>query len=377
MATEKIIPIIIDVQPDPKTQKTLAAIRTQIAQIDTQVSDLGKQSKTAIRKGATEDAQAYQEQIVKLRAEKNALKDEEKQLQKQLDLTGKAFKSSIAEAGSYNALSNRLAVLTNQFKTLGDIETPSAKELLSEINRIQDQLGETDTKLRNFKSNVGNYQQSILEALRNVGDEKGIKKQNDALKKQNEELKKQAASLVKACEESFQDLSEASQEARTKIGKELSAINDQIAKNEKQIKDFSENGISPRKGARVAKTGLKLVGQQALGSLATGLTESAGALGSFGAAGIAAFGVFAAGGLVFKGIQALDQLTAGINKTTAEVQRLSGASTADAKKLTDEVRGLSIAFGESEEAILDQTKQLQEGLVSDLLKRWIRLKTAT
>lgn len=43
MATEKIIPIIIDVKPDPALVKNLAQIKTNISAIDAEISNLGKQ----------------------------------------------------------------------------------------------------------------------------------------------------------------------------------------------------------------------------------------------------------------------------------------------------------------------------------------------
>lgn len=362
MATEKIIPIIIDVKPDPALVKNLAQIKTNISAIDAEISNLGKQSKAAIKQGATKDAQGLNEEIIRLSQARKELKDSEKDLQKQIDNTGKAFKSSLAEAGSYNQLSSRLTVLINQYKTLGDTKTPSAKALLGEINSIQDQLTETDTELRNFKSNVGNYEKAILQALKNAGDEKGLKKQTDEIKKRNEELKSQAANLTKQYEDTFKKTGKLAEEARTKIGQQLTKINDDIAKNEKTLEQFQKGGITAKQGGKVAKTGARLLGQKAIGGLATGVVESAGALGSLGPAGIAAFGVFAAGGLVFKGVQALEQLAAGINKTTAEVQRLSGASVEEAKGLTDEVRTLAVAFGENEDAVLENVKQIQEGL---------------
>jgi hypothetical protein len=362
MAAEKIIPIIIDVKPDPALVKNLAQIKTNISAIDVEISNLGKQSKAAIKQGATKDAQGLNEEIIRLSQARKELKDTEKDLQKQIDNTGKAFKSSLAEAGSYNQLSSRLTVLINQYKTLGDTKTPSAKALLGEINSIQDQLTETDTELRNFKSNVGNYEKAILQALKNAGDEKGLKKQTDEIKKRNEELKSQAANLAKQYEDTFKKTGKLAEEARTKIGQQLTKINDDIAKNEKTLEQFQKGGITAKQGGKVAKTGARLLGQKAIGGLATGVVESAGALGSLGPAGIAAFGVFAAGGLVFKGVQALEQLAAGINKTTAEVQRLSGASVEEAKGLTDEVRTLAVAFGENEDAVLENVKSLQEGL---------------
>lgn len=364
MAKEQIIGLRVNIKGTKETVDRVAQIATELDKVTAELKDLEKAKKKPFD---TAELAKFNQKIAELKAQQAALKVEQKAANKELNLQAQAFAAVGNAAGSYDAIDAKLKLLRRQFKGLSDEARASdfGQSLQGEINILDNQLKGLDANIGVFTRNVGNYEQSLINALKRAGNEKALSGRLSELTNQTERLQQESKQLTDILTNPNAYGAEQTKEAI----KELQRLEKQIQANEKEAKQLQsaldagadENKKNKPSGRAVRRAG-KLAGLGGLADLAGGAVDLQNVLGGLGPAGVAAFGVFAAGGLVFKGVQALEQLTAGINKTTAEVQRLSGASATDAKELTDQVRGLSIAFGESEEAILDQTKQLQEGL---------------
>lgn len=364
MAKEQIIGLRVNIKGTKETVDRVAQIATELDKVTAELKDLEKAKKKPFD---TAELAKFNQKIAELKAQQAALRVEQKAANKELNLQAQAFAAVGNAAGSYDAIDAKLKLLRRQFKGLSDEARASdfGQSLQGEINILDNQLKVLDANIGVFTRNVGNYEQSLINALKRAGNEKALSGRLSELTNQTERLQQESKQLTDILTNPNAYGAEQTKEAI----KELQRLEKQIQANEKEAKQLQsaldagadENKKNKPSGRAVRRAG-KLAGLGGLADLAGGAVDLQNVLGGLGPAGVAAFGVFAAGGLVFKGVQALEQLTAGINKTTAEVQRLSGASATDAKELTDQVRGLSIAFGESEEAILDQTKQLQEGL---------------
>lgn len=364
MAQNKIIGLEIKAVGTEELRKRIASIAGGLDRVAAEMKQIQKAKKAALDPS---EADAFNQKLAELKAQQAALKVEQKAANKELNLQAQAFAAIGNAAGSYDAIDAKLKLLRREFKGLsedaraGDV----GQALEKEISQLDNELKGLDANIGVFTRNVGNYEQSLINALKRAGNEKALSGRLSELTNQTERLQQESKQLTDILTNPNAYGAEQTKEAI----KELQRLEKQIQANEKEAKQLQsaldagadENKKNRPSGRNVRKAG-RLAGLGGLADLAGGAVDLQNVLGGLGPAGVAAFGVFAAGGLVFKGVQALEQLTAGINKTTAEVQRLSGASVEDAKVLTDQVRTLSIAFGENEEAIVEQAKQIQQSL---------------
>jgi len=78
-----------------------------------------------------------------------------------------------AKDGSYNQLSARLSLLKTRYKQLSQEErdsTKAGKDLVKQINETNDRLKELDKRVGVHSRNVGNYKESIKEAVGEMGN---------------------------------------------------------------------------------------------------------------------------------------------------------------------------------------------------------------
>ncbi len=368
MAKEQIIGLRINIKGTKETIDKVAKIATELDTITAELKELEKAKKKPFD---TTELAKFNQKIAELKSQQAALKVEQKAANKELNLQAQAFAAVGSASGSYDAVDAKLKLLRKQFKGLSDDARNGniGQNLQKEINELDTELKGLDAGIGVFSRNVGNYEQSVIDAFKRIGNEKAIK---GKLKEINENTE----NLILKQKQLNAELEDPKPTTNTReLIRELGLLETQIKQNEKAADNLgkalkngtdAENlytGTSNGKssGRKIRKAG-KLAGLGGIADLAGGAIDLQNILGGLGPVGIAAFGVFAAGGLVFKGVQALEELTAGINKTTAEVQRLSGAGTEESKKLADGIRTLSMAFGENEDAILEQVKQVQDGL---------------
>lgn len=365
MAQNKIIGFEIKVGGDEDLKKKMIAVANEIDKVNNELKQAEKAKKQAF--GNTAEVEKFNQRIVELKAQKVALKKEDTALNKELKLQVDAFAAVGKAAGSYDALDAKLKLLRAQLKGLSDEnrESDFGRGLQQEADAIDTKLKELDARTGVYTRNVGNYQKAIIDALKAAGNDKALSNRLTQLDAETKQLRQESERLGDVLANPNTYGIEQTQAAL----KEMQRLEKQIKANEKEAKQLqsaldagAEPGKSDNKvsGRTVRRAG-KIAGLGGLADIAGGAVDLQNILGGLGPAGVAAFGVFAAGGLVFKGVQALEQLTAGINKTTAEVQRLSGAGEEQAKQLTDEVRTLAVAFGENEDAVLENVKKIQEG----------------
>jgi hypothetical protein len=361
MAKETIVGIRINVKGTKETEQRIADISNKLDDVNAELKQLEKAKKGAF--GNTAELSKFNQRIAELKVQQASLRAENRAVTKEVNLQAKAFQAVGSQANSLNALRAQLSLIDNELASI-DQNTEFGQKLAAEANGLRAEVTKLEQGMGNFTRNVGNYEQSIINALKKAGNEKALTTRLSQLNEETKQLKEESDQLANALGDPNVFGAGSAKEAI----EELKRLGKQIAANEKEAKQLqsaldagAEPGKSDRKvSGRAVKRAGKLAGLGGLADIAGGAVDLQNILGGLGPAGVAAFGVFAAGGLVFKGVQALEQLTAGINKTTAEVQRLSGASVEEAKGLTDEVRTLGIAFGESEETVLEKVKNLQE-----------------
>ena len=365
MAQNKIIGLDIEVSGDEELKKKMLKVANATDQVISEIKQLEKAKKKAF--GDTEEVEKFNKRIIELKAQKVALKKEDVALNKELNLQQQAFAAVGKAAGSYDAIDARLKLLRAQIKGLSDESRESnfGQGLIKEADALDTKLKELDAQTGVYTRNVGNYTKTFIDSLKAAGNNKVLSTRLSQLNEETKQLKEESDRLANALGDPDVFGAGSAKEALA----ELRRLSKQIVANEreaKQLQSALDAGAEPGKtdkrplSGRSVKRAGKLAGLGGLADVAGGAVDLQNILGGLGPAGVAAFGVFAAGGLVFKGVQALEQLTAGINKTTAEVQRLSGVSAEEAKGLTDEVRTLGIAFGESEETVLEKVRTLQE-----------------
>lgn len=111
------------------------------------------------------------------------LADKQEQLNKAIGLAKTVNEPA---ANSYAALSKEMAALKKEWRETGD--TMRRNELGQQINSINDRLKMMDKTIGVFNRNVGNYQQSVVDAFRQMGGAaggelaSGIKTANTAFK---------------------------------------------------------------------------------------------------------------------------------------------------------------------------------------------------
>lgn len=133
------------------------------------INDLNKAIKeTTAALNATEDAAErleLQKKLAGLVAEQKAVKKNQDDLNKSLLETSSAL-------GAYDKLSARLNRLRKEYKDLavsGKGSEKATKDLLKEIQALDEQLKETDASVGQFQRNVGNYGDAVKDVAGNLG----------------------------------------------------------------------------------------------------------------------------------------------------------------------------------------------------------------
>ena len=78
-------------------------------------------------------------------------------------------------AGSYNELNNQLKALRQQYKALSETERNGAtgQALLSNINKLDNQLKDIDESMGVYNRNVGNYKNAFIDAFNTISQQVG------------------------------------------------------------------------------------------------------------------------------------------------------------------------------------------------------------
>jgi hypothetical protein len=368
---EKIIGLRINVVGTDDIVKRIGSLNAELEQTKQQATQLQAALKKAVSSNNTADAAKYGKELADARAKQNDLKLASTALNKELKLQQKAFKATAAEgADSYNALDAQLSILRNRFKQLSAAERDSdiGKQLTAQIDDLNGQLVESDAKLGVFSRNVGNYSDSVVKALRRAANEEGLIKDINTLNSETDDLRARFKKLYDGI-----NAGDKSVDASNSI-KELAQIEKQIKINQSALKGLngqlantkgleSQKSVSGRDIRNIGKAGGKGLGGAA--GVAGGLFQGAEAAAQFGPVGVAAFGIFAAGGLAFKGIQALDELTKQFQKLESQTAAFSGVSGSALKTLSVDVKATADTFGKDQEEILKTTKALSKSLGVD------------
>lgn len=356
----KVIGIKIVPTGQEKLIAGIANAKAEVSKLSQELKDLQKEQKKA---SDPKDIKQYEERINEVRRAQAIYRKEIKDTEKEIKRQNDSLLATSSAADSYKGLEAQLRVLRAQFKGLSKEERDSelGKNLTADIQRLDDELLGLSESIRQYGSNVGRYKKDVLQALREFGQENELQKQLQLINNETEELRAKAKKLTDEYEATFKQSGEASEQARRKIAQQLTAINKQIQENIKTTESFnkttSQQGVP---SGKTIKRASKIVGLGGLGEIAGGAADLSNLLGGLGGVATAAFGVFAAGGLVFQGIQALSDLNKQIGATRAEVRELSGASGEELEKFTTDVRGIAGAFGATEEEILTKVAETQE-----------------
>ena len=129
-----------------------------------QIAFLNKQSKTLLRNtirlnNSRNDAA---KELARVRAEQTTVNR----------LTKNEAKLAQAAAGSYDALSAELSILKTRYKQLSEAEREFSEEgtqVVARINEVTDKLKELDANVGVNSRNVGNYKESVKEAINELG----------------------------------------------------------------------------------------------------------------------------------------------------------------------------------------------------------------
>jgi hypothetical protein len=366
---DKIIGLRINVVGTDDIVKRIGSLNAELEKTKLEASLLQKSLRAAVSANNAEDVAKYSQELAQARARQNDLKSESAALNKELRLQQKAFKASAADGvDSYRALDAQLSVLRDRFKSLSAAEREGAvgKEITEQIDLLNGQLVEADAKLGVFGRNVGNYSDSVVKALRRAANEEALIKDINQLNAETDKLKGRFRTLY----DTLQKGDKSADTANTV--KELAQIEKQIKINQSALKDLggkladtktleSQKGVSGRDIGKIGKAG----GGGAAAGFAGQFLQGSEAASKFGAVGIAAFGIFAAGGLAFKAISALDELTKRFQKLENDTARFSGASGIALTELTANVDAVANTFGQDAGDILKTTQSLSKNLGVD------------
>ena len=138
----------------------LAALDAEIMQLTKARDELSKKMKAG-NKLTADEAKEYE----RLTRELVAVKNERRDMQKALENETKA--SQLNEK-SLAAMRIQLSNLRKEFDKL-DPASEKSKNLALQINELQTSINEADFSTKNFRGNVGNYLNSIMDALNKTG----------------------------------------------------------------------------------------------------------------------------------------------------------------------------------------------------------------
>ena len=145
-------------------------------------------------------------------------------VQTQLETAMKAGKSQLsAQEGSYNALSNEMAALKKVMKATTD--EAKRMQLSDKINEINDVLKEMDKAQGVHSRNVGNYEESIVNAYQRIRKE--VKEYQAAVLSAEEGTEEWEDAMNKLSKAQFElrDMNEKSRYAVADFGEQLANVN--------------------------------------------------------------------------------------------------------------------------------------------------------
>jgi hypothetical protein len=368
---DKIIGLRINVVGTDDIVKRIGNLNAELEQTKLETNQLAKALKTAVSAGNAADVAKYSQELAQARAKQNDLKTESANLNKELRLQQKAFKAAASEGqDSYAALDAQLSVLRNRFKQLSAAEREGdvGRQLTQQIDSLNTELVDADAKLGVFTRNVGNYSDSVVKALRRAANEDALLKDIDKLQLETENLQAKSKALYATLEKGDKGVDTAN------TVKELAQIEQQLKINQSALTDLNKQFgdkktlSTPQGGRGVGARDVRNLGKLgggALSGVAGDFLQGSDAAAKFGVAGVAAFGIFAAGGLAFKAISALDELNKKFQKLEGDAGRASGASGLALKGIVVDVEAVSKTFGKDANDVLKTTQALSQNLGVD------------
>lgn len=376
---DKIIGLRLRVVGTDDLIKRIGALNSELAQTQQQAKVLQKALNDATKAGNAEEAKRLGDELAGVRARIGEIKNNSSALNRELKLQQKAFKSAADEGtDSYKSLDAQLSVLRDQFKRLSAAEREGeiGKGILESAQKLNAELVRQDEQLGIFTRNVGNYEESVVRALRRAASEDKLKQELQQVNDETEQLRAANRKLA----DSFDQVSKAGGDV-SEITKQLVKNENQIQKNAKEARDLADalrdakslgdqdGGASAGRG--IGRRQLGAVGRlaggagQVVGNLAGDLLGGAQAFQSFGAAAVPAFAVFAAGGLALKGILALEGLSKEFTQLENKVGAFGNLSGQALKQATVDVKALATTFGKENDDIIKATSALAKNLGVD------------
>ena len=145
--------------------KSLRATKKQL-EIFAQGGDDAKEL-TEVLSSQGKTIQDVEKEYVSLKAQQAQLRQEQKDLNKQVRETTRAFKEAKFPKGSLEALKVEYRDLTKQLSLLTKEELKNAnnKALIEKSERLSNEINERSKSFGNFKDNIGRYEESVVSAL--------------------------------------------------------------------------------------------------------------------------------------------------------------------------------------------------------------------
>lgn len=157
---EDIEKILIDIQVNSSDAiKNITDLRDKVGQLKEQQKLLQEEQKKG---NITTEEFAKQNEILtqQIKATNKALGDQQRSLQKQVEAAQDA-------EGSLDQMRKQLASMRKEYNALSkqERESPIGQEMAKNIADLNDELKGAEEQLGDFRRNVGNYQQSVEDAL--------------------------------------------------------------------------------------------------------------------------------------------------------------------------------------------------------------------
>lgn len=300
MATETEVKIL-DLQVNyQQTIDGIAKYNKQIEEAKQQQKDL----KEELEKG-TLSQEDYNRKMIEQKSIMQELKSGQAALQKSLTNQIKAQKSA---EGSLEGLRAALSANTREYDAMSKAERESARgeELQQKINDITEALKGAEEATGRFYRNVGNYEQSVVAAFKDLDDNL------EELKKQYEKVAKAEGEDSEAAKKLAKDIKQ--QEAAINLTKQATdkLMMSMIPFGDKLLPLISGGMQGVAKACGLAAQGIKILGKQMMALLANPIV-----------AGIAAIAAVIA--LVIQGIKGSEENTNKVSKLLAPLRVLLGA----------------------------------------------------
>lgn len=165
-SAEEVVATIATLKPklsDIGTQEALQ-LANAIAKVQQNLEKV-KSQKLEIKSDKTVTDSVKADLLAPLIAQEKELQQQQKELNKSIDLTTRAFvqQANAVPKDSIVGLQLELAKLTKQYNLLGKAELESAQgqQLQSKIAGVTNEISDREQAVGNFRRNVGNYQSAI------------------------------------------------------------------------------------------------------------------------------------------------------------------------------------------------------------------------